>query len=398
MIMISAESGRFYADLPVLDSFFDISDTGHFHALPDSWNVGITDIENSTLAIENNQYKKVNILGAAPIIGLLNETGKNRLPYSFGGDGCIICIPPEVVQRARTIFAACRQIGRSEYGLHLRAAIIPVRYIREQGHDIRVARFRVSEHYNQAVFTGGGLNYAEMLLKSDLGDEFRLEPIGAGNPEAVNFSGLECRWREVRPPGRRVLSLLVQANPEATSPKEVYARVLDMIHQIFGYDEESNPISSSDLNMHLAAAGLMSETRFRTFGRGWVERLGYLLKVQLQTLLGKALMALGYVSSSTDWGRYKHDLALNTDHRKFDDMLRLVIRGTPEQQEALQDYLQHRYEHSELAYGIHSSEAALITCMVFAYHRDHIHFVDGSGGGYVKAAEALKRRLSTLKK
>jgi hypothetical protein len=35
--------------------------------------------------------------------------------------------------------------------------------------------------------------------------------------------------------------------------------------------------------------------------------------------------------------------------------------------------------------------------MVFEYHRDHIHFVDGNGGGYVSASKGLKRRLKELK-
>jgi len=49
-----------------------------------------------------------------------------------------------------------------------------------------------------------------------------------------------------------------------------------------------------------------------------------------------------------------------------------------------------------LAYGIHLADTAMITCMVFQYHRDHIHFVDGSGGGYVSAAKQLKKRLQSL--
>ena len=42
-------------------------------------------------------------------------------------------------------------------------------------------------------------------------------------------------------------------------------------------------------------------------------------------------------------------------------------------------------------YGLHAQSNALMTCIVPS-HTDssHMHFVDGAGGGYAKAAEMLK--------
>lgn len=107
-------------------------------------------------------------------------------------------------------------------------------------------------------------------------------------------------------------------------------------------------------------------------------------------------MPLNIKTSKTDWSLYKSDLARNSDHRKFDDMLRIVLSGNNIQRRMLEEYLQKKFEESLLAYGLHISDSAMVTCMVFNYQREHIHFIDGNEGGYVKASKELKRRIQDL--
>jgi hypothetical protein len=45
---------------------------------------------------------------------------------------------------------------------------------------------------------------------------------------------------------------------------------------------------------------------------------------------------------------------------------------------------------------MHKSREALLTCIVQSYNGNHLHFVDGSDGGYALAARALKQRLSEV--
>lgn len=392
--MTSQNSSTFFSNIPLLESFFEASDPTNYHPIPGDWYVAVTDIVNSTEAIQNDQYKTVNILGASPIVGVLNLTDKDEIPYTFGGDGCTLCIPPSLLEECREIFNASQQIGQAEYGLTLRAAIIPIQSIREAGYDVKVAKYQVSKVYNQAVFSGGGLDYAEKILKTSTDNEYGI----SSSEEAgeVDFTGLECRWQEVNQQGKQVITLLVKCNPGLENAEKIYREVLQKMRQVFGFDDKTNPIAPSQLNMQMSVSALMGETRFRTFGMSWIQRLLYLLKTELQIIAGKLFMAIGHESSATNWGRYKTDLALNSDHRKFDDMLRVVISGTRKQCRQLQSFLQQKFESSELAYGMHVSDKAVITCMVFKYHRDHIHFVDGDKGGYVIASQKLKQRLEAL--
>jgi hypothetical protein len=75
----------FYLDLPVIDNFIDVSKPEIYTGLPDDWQVVVTDVKDSTKAIEKGRYKEVNLLGASSIIAMLNLMKSFSLPFVFGG-------------------------------------------------------------------------------------------------------------------------------------------------------------------------------------------------------------------------------------------------------------------------------------------------------------------------
>lgn len=390
----SKNNSSFFAELPLLESFFEASNPKNFQPLPDDWFVAVTDIENSTEAVNKGQYKSVNILGVSSIVGLLNMANKDKIPFTFGGDGCAICIPPELVEKTREVLGSSQQIGKSAYGLNLRAAIMPINIIRSSGYDVKVAKYKVSDVYAQAIFLGGGLTHAEDILKSSENESYKITK--NNDAERVDFTGLECRWQQVGQRGKKVITILAKSNPDIDDSEKVYQEILTKMKETFDFDNQTNPLTPSGLRMNMSVKKLMGEIKFRTFGLSWMQRILYILKIELQIVIGKLFMAVGYKSSVTDWSLYKSDLALNSDNRKFDDMLRVVMSGTKKQCEELEDFLQEQFKSSRLAYGLHVTDTAMITCMVFEYHREHIHFVDGSNGGYVEASKMLKKRLKSF--
>ena len=107
-------------------------------------------------------------------------------------------------------------------------------------------------------------------------------------------------------------------------------------------------------------------------------------------------MSKNIETESVDWGHYKQRLITNTDYRKFDEVLRMVISGTRDQRQQLETYLSSLLNQRQVVYGLHASSAAVITCMVFDYGDDHIHFLDGSDGGYAMAAKSMKKQLADI--
>jgi Protein of unknown function (DUF3095) len=133
--------------------------------------------------------------------------------------------------------------------------------------------------------------------------------------------------------------------------------------------------------------------RVRSSGRGRLHRARYWLLLKLQMAVGYVVFPRNMTLGGTDWGRYQREVVANTDCRKFDDLLRQVLSGSPEQGQELAGLLEESCRRGELVYGIHTAPSALMTCLVFDRQGDHVHFVDGSNGGYAMAALRMKERL-----
>ena len=67
--------------------------------------------------------------------------------------------------RAREALAATATWVREDLDLEMRVALVPVSAIRAQGLDVRVARFGPSANLSYAMFSGGGLGWAEAAMK-----------------------------------------------------------------------------------------------------------------------------------------------------------------------------------------------------------------------------------------
>ncbi len=122
----------------------------------------------------------------------------------------------------------------------------------------------------------------------------------------------------------------------------------------------------------------------------------YLMKARWFVILGWFLMKLGLKTQETDWSTYKETLVRNTDVRKFNDIYRQILAGTEAQREALTGWLEVRYRKRELVYGMHITDRAHMTCLVFNYSGRHLHFIDGADGGLFLAAKEFKERAAKL--
>ncbi|MFM7602766.1 MAG: DUF3095 family protein, partial [Pseudanabaena sp.] len=160
----NTNSENFYADLPVLLNFADITHSENFDAFPNDWAVIITDIIDSTKAIEDGRYKDINLLGACSIIVILNIVGELEIPFVFGGDGASILIPSRFIPEAEQALLAVQKLATEEFNLRLRIGIVPLDAI-TSSYDIKVAKLRISDNYVQAILRGGGISYATRLVK-----------------------------------------------------------------------------------------------------------------------------------------------------------------------------------------------------------------------------------------
>jgi hypothetical protein len=387
--MVSTES--FYADLPVHASVDIIMRAENYAPLPDEWHVGLCDVRNSTAAIEAGQYKSVNSLGVAAITAVLNASRGIDLPFSFEGDGCVVCVPPSLVDAARAGLAKARQIARESFGLDLRIATVPVKKLREAGSGVFVARYRVSHNYVQAVFAGGGIAHADCLIKDPATADLFM--IGEDVEPMASLEGFECRWEDIPSRHGETVSLMVRViEPDPNRAIERYREVVAKVHEIYGDEETSHPLSVPDLNLTLSAKRLGLEAGIRSTSRTALGRWLWVQWARIAVLIGKFAMRFGI----HEWGRYKDTLVRNSDVRKFIDLYRHILAGNAGQREALSAWLDERYSRGELVYGIHVTDRAHMTCIVFDYQGRHLHFVDGADGGLFLASKAFKARVAAM--
>ena len=114
------------------------------------------------------------------------------------------------------------------------------------------------------------------------------------------------------------------------------------------------------------------------------------MKLRATVLGAEILFRVGPRTRTVDWGAYKRDVVVNTDFRKFDGSVRLVLAGTEAQRERLDAFLGSLREAGEVSYGMHVADSALMTCLVDQRQGSHFHFVDAAGGGYAAAAMNLE--------
>lgn len=397
---------QFYASLPPLKRFADLTDFGQFSPVPPDWYILITDVVNSTQAIAAGRYKAVNLMGAACITAVLNAVDRLELPFVFGGDGISMLVPGSVLEPARTALLTTRTLAKRVFNLDLRVGVVPVSHVKTATTALRVAKVQLTPTYHQACFAGGGITYATDLVKQpDEDNPYRLD---AYTEAPSDFSGLECRWQDIPSPTGQTISLIVSSLPSSPKPSShIYRDFLVALSDIYGSDECLRPVRPNALRLSFNPKKLLYETRLRALeGRSphkqslsapaakqpWQQAL-YLSRVYLENMLGAGLMNARLTVDTVDWGGYKASVATATDYQKFDDALRMVITSTPAQTHQLNGYLEGRFRSGELVYGAHISDRALLTCMVFERNGRHVHFVDAADGGYTQAAIALKEKL-----
>ena len=323
------------------DEFSLVLDPAVYEPLPEDWLIGITDVVSSTLAIKSGRYEDVNFAGASIIAALGNAWGSFDFPFVFRGDGAAFALPPHGIMAATSALRQVASFARSDLDLTLRIGLLTVREIRNSGRDVRIARYAASENATYAMFTGGGLKWAEQQIKNG---RYLVKP--GRYATKPDLTGLSCDWAPFPSRQGEILSLLVEPN-DHTSP-EVFAALAKRVLAVFdAAPRQSHPLSGDK--------AIPKDSGRQVDAKGWSE------------------------------------VAANSDFRKFDDGLRLPLDCTREQIDRVEAILIPARERGEINFGLHRQSHALMTCLVPSDRPDsHLHFLDGMGGGYAKAAEMME--------
>jgi hypothetical protein len=385
----SGPAADFLHNLPSLPSFYESGNLEYYARMPEDWWVASTDVINSTQAIDQGRYREVNMMGAATIIGLLNAVAPDALPFAFGGDGAMVCLPAAYKHKAQAVLNQLQRMSQTAMDLDLRIDLRPIKTL-PNASSFWISKFNLSQDATQYSFLGRGVGEVDELLKSDIDPSFE-RPDPEPDFEA-NFAGLECRWKPIKSPTGETLTVLVEPVGELEDQLQILSDLLSLYRDILTESEDSKPLRKSALHMNWNPLRLLRENTIVSELGQKGDRWSRWLDAQWRTMIGSFLMGNEVQTQETDWGIYKNDLIAHSDYRKVDGLLRFVASITAEQKKELLEELAIRHQNGLIRYGYHSSDSAVVTCMISRYHKAHLHFVDGSDGGYAEAARMLKKQ------
>lgn len=381
-------SSLFYKKLSPFTVFSELMEDRHYRKVPDDWVVVLTDIKGSTQAIAENRYKDVNLLGAASIVAILNRISDRSIPFVFGGDGATILIHQSELERIAPALQATLRLARETFRFEMRIGVVPVSELSAQGFQIEVAKFGVSAKASFAMIRGGGVSAAEKIVKS--GRNLIVETVTSTDDGESAFEGLSCRWNPVLSRRGEMVSLLILAKGE--NAKKTYRDVLEKIDSILSSDSQAVSLDKIDSGVRLS--NLKKEFDIHSVGQSLLSNLRRIFRIAVEVVTMRILIVTGWSMGDFSAQKYAREMVAQSDSKKFDDMLRMIRDCSREELQQIEAFLDDERRAGRLNYGLHASNEAMVTCLVF-HLDDHIHFVDGGDGGYALAAKRLKEQVAT---
>ena len=370
------EIEAFFNQIKPINDWIDIEAHDAYQEVPDDWWILMTDIKGSTSAIHSGRYKEVNTLGVCAIISVQNVLKTDLFPFIFGGDGATLLVSDSKKEQALQALSYTRQVAKDQFGFELRVFSIQVSELKKKMKSIQVAVLENKDKQRVFLFKGGGITLAESLMKKDSSFE-----LPTNYPQQGSHEGLECRWNPVPSNRGSIISFIINPLSENNLIENL---LVDFQHIL----KSAQPIKASSIPVSWPPRHLPSEAKAK--GKGFF----FKLKILLYILLLFPLIKLGRNSKGSAVDIYLHQLQDNTDFVKRDDSLRLVVDLTAAEKDKILKKLNDLQDQGQISFGYHESPKALMTCMVRSAS-NHFHFVDGSDGGYTRAAIMLKNSKKT---
>lgn len=385
------ENENFYHELVGFDSFEKSFEMDVYRQLPEHWWIFITDVKGSTQAIREGRYKTVNWIGACSIVSVRNALDDFQFPFIFGGDGATILVPHSKKVITQKALLAVQNMAAQQYNLNIRVGAIQVGELLKMNANLLVAKWQMSPAVGLAMLSGQGAEVAEQLIKAE-NSSYLLRAGDDSLASDLNLSGLSCRWQPLPSTRGKIVTLLVQ--PVVTTDQFVLLKVWNDISKVLARTQTApHALTRETLvkNEFFPWAGFYNEYLANTLDLSLFDRLTYGTKLWLRIFVAQLFFKLNLKTKKFDVAEYLNQTVVQSDFRKLDGTLRLVIDLSVAEWQEIKSLLEIRYRKRQVFFGFHLSDSALMTCALS--HEDknqHLHFLDGNDGGYTLAAVQLK--------
>lgn len=365
-----------------------LKDKRLFKSVPSDWHVIVTDVVNSTNAIQSGKHDDINFAATGSIITVLNLLKQNgnpiKIPYFFGGDGATFIVPSNYIKPALTALNSYSNHIKKTLNLELRVGSRKVENLYNLGAQINIAKVELNENFIIPVVLGFGLKLAEKEIKAETSLKDKAEALGV-----LDLSGMQCRWNLIPPPkdDNQIVCLIVNSINEENH-HAIFEEVMNEITASFGPLEVRQPISGLRLKLNLT----LEKIRKEMYARLGKYDFAYLFKNWVLTRLGNFFFK--YFKSGKV---YLNSIEKLSDTLMIDGSINTIISGNKNNVIRLRKRLDRMEKEGKIIYGMHITFASIMSCYVNDMKKNHIHFVDATEGGYTTAAIQIKNKLNLLK-
>ena len=377
-------------DLPSISDFAAHGvDPGHYARLGDEWSLAVADVVGSTKLAAAGRDRDVNFVagGAVAVLGEAVRRPGDVVACQFGGDGAIAAVPPERMDATKAALGALAFWAKAEYGIDLRVGLVPVSALRAAGFDVFAALQDFGDDNAFGLFLGDGVVAADAWVKA--------EPRWSVTPQEGPLPGLEglsCRWRPVPPHRGTILCVIADPMAKGEAGLVTLGRLLADLDAIVPTRDAAPLGDGSRLepkglpSFHSLWLEAKAQPRGKRFARVVTAVAGALI-IRLGHLLGGRI-------GSVDVELYRRGMAERSDYRKAAGGPRFVLDVTQGEAEKIEALLARYEAAGEIRFGTARADATTITCLVGDFMADrHVHFVDGAGLGFWRAAEVMKAKI-----
>ena len=179
-------------------------------------------------------------------------------------------------------------MAKSQFDLILRVGAVPHSVIKQAGFQVLIAKCKISEGYFQAAFSGEGLIYAEKLVKGDTNNTYCFET--SNSIAEANFTGFECRWKDIPSPKDETVSIIVMATtPSIKDSNLIYSATLKKILNIYGNEKDFRPVQTMSLQLTTDKSDLSNEISIRTTQLGRISRFFLYINTTIENFIRSVL-------------------------------------------------------------------------------------------------------------
>lgn len=380
------QSSSFYSNLHVYSGKLHkiYANANNFCEVPNDWHIIVTDVENSTIAVQEGKQQEVNLAATGSIVACLNisRDAGIEVPFFFGGDGATILVPDQILKECLHALNYHQERCYTAFGFYLRLGYRNVGTMKENGACLNITKYKRNAYHIMPLIQGNALQLAENEIKSNDKQDLGLNEL---NSQTLNLTGMECKWDKISPPSKsnEVLSLIIQAT-DVDFQHEVYSKILKKLDKVYGDDQQRNPVSLEHLKMVNSFSQFKNEAKLKYAS----SNLRHILGSMMRTIFGKVY--LKYTQKGRD---YLNELVQLTEILLLDGSINTVISGSREQRSQLLQNLDKLERDGKITFGYYSSSSSILSCYVTALDDYHIHFLDGENGGYTQASKVLKKKL-----